>query len=280
MKATIYQRLSELATVEHLFEPIGPKIDADWYAAVASEVLADEEAKAWIESESVHPMSLVSIVYENGSAIGYIDIPGLISEEGFETLRVRDVMTRLAASRLISSDTSLATAVHLFSQQSSPWSFFFVLNTNAIVGTLSYYDLFKPMGRVFLLGLTLEIEQLALQLCEYAPESYWSVLANKRKERALSYFKRTFPNKIGTPAEWLRHTSFADKSRMIGQMTGLSSVDASLLEEVFAQAEVIRNACAHTSFDVVGVLEQPRTFSDFVDKSNTVIDELKRELGS
>jgi hypothetical protein len=91
--------------------------------------------------------------------------------------------------------TTILDAVELFTAEDR--IFFYVIDINKIVGVLCYEDLFKPIGRIAFLSLALEIEDLALRLCQSPKfrEGCWLSISNNRKQMSLGFFEKRYHRK-------------------------------------------------------------------------------------
>jgi hypothetical protein len=85
-----------------------------------------------------------------------------------------------------------------------------VIRRNEIVGVLFYKDLFKPLGRLAFLALALEIEDLALRLCQATSviEDCWQSISENRRRKAaelLNLATTATQALVGQPArrDWL-----------------------------------------------------------------------------
>ena len=110
---------------------------------------------------------------------------------------VDEVAEQLEPNEFLSSNTNVLDAVELFATKEN--RYFYVIHRNEIVGVLFYSDLFKPLGRLAFLALALEIEDLALKLCQasYVIERCWLSISDSRRRKAVELFQ--FRYKRATP---------------------------------------------------------------------------------
>jgi hypothetical protein len=131
---------------------------------------------------------------------------------------VDDVMERLEPYQLLSAGTTILDAVELFSARDN--AVFYVLHIDQIIGVLRYSDLFHPLGRLAFLALALEIEDLALSLCqfEHERERCWQSISDNRRGKATDLFKLRYGRepKPGQEVDRLiACTAITDKATMI-----------------------------------------------------------------
>ena len=142
-----------------------------------------------------------------------------------------------------------------------------------MIGILYYHDIFQPLGRLALLALALEIEQLALVLCSmlHLRDQCWGALTENRQSKAQKLYKlrsrhpsKEIKVKVESIKGLIECTSFCDKKTMIlkndlvewnvqdnvdylGQRP-MEITTSKCFSEIFQKLEKIRDRCAHTGF--------------------------------
>ena len=142
-----------------------------------------------------------------------------------------------------------------------------------MIGILYYHDIFQPLGRLALLALALEIEQLALVLCSmlHLRDQCWGTLTENRQSKAQKLYKlrsrhpsKEIKVKVESIKGLIECTSFCDKKTMIlkndlvewnvqdnvdylGQRP-MEITTSKCFSEIFQKLEEIRDRCAHTGF--------------------------------
>ena len=71
---------------------------------------------------------------------------------------------------------------------------FYVIHGDQVVDYLWYRHLFHPIGRLAFLALALEIEDLALRLCQHPPfrEDAWQSISDGRRCKAIELFRQIY----------------------------------------------------------------------------------------
>jgi CBS domain len=199
---------------------------------------------------------------------------------------IDDVMQRLEPNRLLSSGTTILDAVQLFTAKDS--RYFYVIDINEIVGVVSYEDLFKPVGRIAFFSLALEIEDLALRLCQLPKfrESCWLSIPGKRQQMSISFFQLRFsrkprlatevrnripdieirnltdveseqlvskffsdPHRQSDVLRLIACTQLVDKATMIWKQTLITDRSKSDILGFFEELRKVRDNCAHPGHD-------------------------------
>jgi hypothetical protein len=207
-------------------------------------------------------------------------------------------MRDLEPNCLLSSGTTILDAVELFSDQGR--RFFYVIDVNKIIGVLLYEDLFKPIGRIAFLSLALEIEDLALRLCQSPKfrQSCWLSISDNRKQLSVSFFRQRhsrkpqlnrtvresifnseirelteelferphfFPDPSGPLSDIIRLiacTHLKDKATMIWKKRLITGRSKAEILGFFDDLKTVRDNCAHPGHDDP-ILTQDR-LADFV----------------
>jgi hypothetical protein len=165
---------------------------------------------------------------------------------------VDEVLDNLEPNNFVASETTILDSVDLFAAKSN--DVFYVIRINQVIGVLRYSDLFKPLGRLAFLALALELEDLALRLCQSATiaERCWLSLANKRRLKATDLYDQLYsaeqtrsgPAKRSV-ARLLQCTQLTDKATMIWKQSLLAPANRSEVLGIFRDLQKIRDWCAH-----------------------------------
>jgi hypothetical protein len=286
MDFSIFEQVTSALTVKSICRPMGPDIPAG----------TSFEEMVEMDDQGLDPINNPSrVVNSVGDTIGVVwfedyanaanTFEMLTEEEGAPQF-IDDVMQDLEPNRLLSSNTTILDAVKLFTEKGS--LYFYVIDINRIVGVLSYKDLFRPIGRIAFLTLALEIEELALDLCQSpkVAEECWLSISDGRKRKSIEIFSdryRRYPrlkNELrdrisdvelraaiddggdGTPELfWVRAmgtsdvlrllacTALGDKATMIWKQKLIANTSRGDLLKFFRDLETIRNSCAHPGND-------------------------------
>jgi hypothetical protein len=183
MDKSLFEQVASSLTVKSICSPMGPDIPSD----VTAEGL---QQFYWEEGD---PIDLPSrIVDKKGDVRGV-----MLSTDFFNasaSFADNDTVTEVVAeelplNQLLSSATTILDAVELFARKEH--RYFYVVHVDGIIGVIFYNDLFKPLGRLAFLALALEIEDLALKLCQSAQfrDRCWQSIPDSRKSYAIKIFE-------------------------------------------------------------------------------------------
>jgi hypothetical protein len=286
MDFSIFEQVTSALTIKSICRPMGPDIPA----GTSFEEMVD------MDDQGLDPVSSPSrVVNSDDNTVGvawfedYANAANafehLTKDEGAPEI-IDDVMQDLEANRLLSSNTTILEAVKLFTEKGS--LYFYVIDINRIIGVLSYKDLFRPIGRIAFLTLALEIEELALDLCQSpkVAEECWLSISDGRKRKSIEIFSdryRRYPRlknelrdrisdvelraafddgRDGTAESfWLRAmgtsdvlrllacTALSDKATMIWKQKLIEKTSRRDLLKFFRDLETVRNSCAHPGND-------------------------------
>jgi len=248
--ASIFEEIASLLTVKTIISPLSPDVQADSTIAEVEDFL---DPRTRQDDPYYDPFNNPSRVIEaKGNVVGILWFTNWYSEDAAVT--VDEVMDRIEPSEFLSSTTTILDAVEIFSIKN--YELFYVIHSNEIIGVLRYRDLFKPTGRLVFLALALEIEDLALRLCEsnQFSERCWSAIADNRKQKAIELFKQRYqrePNdkkqifEASDNIKLLRCTNLVDKANMIWKLKLIPSATRSEILGFFHDLKVIRDKCAH-----------------------------------
>jgi hypothetical protein len=221
-------------------------------------------------------MDRFSLVKEAGSILGVF---GLAS--GIEDIAdpVKEYMTPLSLSDVISANTTYFQAIEILTESSGRP--LLVVDGNRVTGTLCYASLFKPAGRLCLFCLTLELEELIVDLLAVLPsaQKHFEALnptsqavAKKHHQRRLKNQGRTPPPGDSPWCEWISCASFKDKLEML-KTSKRVALGNNQEEELFQYTEKIRNCCAHPSTpDELATIIPKTKLGEFVHGCQRVIN--------
>jgi hypothetical protein len=185
METSIFDQISSALTVRSPCSTLGPDIPA-------GSTIDDLET---LPSE-VDILKLLNypsrIIEENGDVKGIIWCGRVDVTEQEGSNLVDDFAENLEPHELLSSSTTVLDAVELFGTKEN--RYFYVIQRNKIVGILFYRDLFKPLGRLAFISVALEIENMALKLCQTPENSErcWHSISDNRKRKAFELFKARY----------------------------------------------------------------------------------------
>ena len=263
MRTTVYSHIAGFVTVGDLRDPLG---------SVVRENQSVEEAWMVMTTADTDPMNSASLVLRNQEVIGSVWLADLDSE----TKLVGDCMEVILPAAIISANTPALYAVKLLAQGQR--ELYFVLHRDEFVGTLTFSCLSKPLFRICLLALTLELEQAALDLLMLGANESWAALGENRRTKAIEVYQLRFrrsPDSKRLPVvNLLECTCFADKGQLLRKRSLLSQEMAAIVKSHFAKAEKIRNMCAHPGSDDLGVADRVE-FAEFVRITLTLIHDLE-----
>ncbi len=249
MSLSVYTRLTNLIAVRDVLTPVQGYIDQ---SCTIGEAIRELDK---IRGDSGLPY----LVREDGRVVGavwYSHLNDDADERNGD--RIDGEIQSIKPDQLIAADTKLWRAAHALIKAHAHDPLLFVLEGDEIIGTFSFYDLFKPPFLVCLFALTVEVETTALRLCSRDAAASWAALSPGRQMKALRSLeftesKRRPTNKSADRIEnirkhpWrlLEYTCFADKKEIIRKRRLLPEEDRRWLEGVFNAAEELRNRCAH-----------------------------------
>jgi hypothetical protein len=159
-------------------------------------------------------------------------------------------MTRLQPNELLSSTTTILEAIELFCKKEHDR--FYILHVNKIVGILYFRDLSKPLVRLAFLALALEIENLALRLCQSDSKRCWESLPEGRRIKAIELFTNRYGREPNLQRSWelddlIECTYLNDQASMIwGQRLIVAESRRGLLG-FFNKLRRVRDRCAHAN---------------------------------
>jgi len=285
MTQSALNRLNELITIRDIMEPIGPDLYTNCDRIDASEII-----QKFAEQNKIDPLDAISIVYDNNNLLGYTDVIELSSEDPLESPISAAV---IAPGNIISSTTPLLEALNIFAK--SREENIFILDGGAIKGFINERSFTKPIFRICILALLLEVEELSLNLINRKPLKSVEVLSRNRLKKSIETMTNVYRNyfiiKKGKvylkdkdesreptesfPYRILSCTSFIDKGTIIAKRKLLQKYTYKQIRLIFKKMEKIRNSYAHTRMelsafalgDYANALDKEDFFNDL--KSNS-----------
>jgi CBS domain len=246
MDTSVFEQVASSLTVKSICSPLGPDVPG-WLDVGQLEEQLDPGSDL-----NLDPWQNPSRVIDSeGNVVGMLSFDDYVGSDSDED--VEDVMERPEPYRFLSSATSILDAIELFGTKRN--GYFYVLDINEIVGTLSYGDLSKPLGRLAVFAFALEIENLALRLCQFKPirERCWLSIPENRKRKSIDLFKDKYKREPGPgflPTFGLIEcTNLIDKATMIWKQKLIAPATRADVLGFFKSLNRIRNRCAHAGGD-------------------------------
>lgn len=262
MDNSAFEQITSSLTVKSICGPLGPDIPA------GTDLLNAEELLDPGDDPNSDPWNNPSRVTDpDGNTVGvlWFENWAVENEEADPDASIVDeVMER--PEPFVTSDTSILDAIQLLDSADS--EIFYVVHVNKVVGVLRYSDLFHPLARLAFLALALEIEDLALRLCQFGPtrDRCWQSISENRQRKAKDVFKLRNngrePQLDRDIAGLIECTYLIDKARMIWKEQLISSATRADVLGFFHTLQDIRDRCAHPRAD--GPLLAKRKLADFI----------------
>jgi hypothetical protein len=229
MSSSTFEQVTSAITVKSICSPMGPDVPS-------GTSLDDFEGTSY---HDLNPFNNPArIIDSEGNTIGVAWFEDYYYEAGDENRPyfIDEVMRDLEPNCLLSSSTTILDAVELFTANDA--RYFYVIDVNKIVGVLLYEDLFKPIGRIAFLSLALEIEDLALRLCQSPKfrQSCWLSISDNRKQMSLGFFQQRYSRKPRLSQEMREAISNSE----IRDLTEDSTESTNLFSDYSGQADVLR----------------------------------------
>jgi hypothetical protein len=252
MDQKLFEQIASSITVKSICTPLNPDIRAE-------DKVDDLAFEEWQSLDS-NPNNPSPVRDNDGVVVGMLwpesaitflsEDPSDPSNDG-EVVRkpspvlVREAMEIVHVHECVSSATTILDIIELFGTKTNS-KYFYVLQVNEIVGVVRYGDHLHPLGRLALLTLALEIEDLALLLCLSDPDACWAKLPKSRTEKAQEMFKLRY----GGDAEedtgrLIECTQLADKGIMIWTQGLLPAKSRAEALRFFKTLREVRDRCAH-----------------------------------
>ena len=276
-----FEIVTSVVVARSVLEPLGPSLPAQMdleeaFGTVCS--AAEEGGYVFVDR--------VSLVYDGPELVGWYtaDMGDPDSES------VAEVKRRIYALELVSADTSVFKLVQLLADRPRSGAVLFVLDQDAIIGTISHEMLRHPVFRLCLFALSLELEEASLSAAMVNPLASWNTLSPARRAKAQEVHDRISSEshrKASSLAQkpWgqlLASTTIADKGKIVAKLKLLPGRSRSQVESLFAKVEQFRNWCAHTSDsrDESRLNLEPKHVARFITSCTEAISTLRSIAGS
>jgi hypothetical protein len=246
MDTEMFEHIASSITVKSICTPLNPDIHAwekieDLTWEMEQSLDADEN-NPWPVRDS--DGEVVGMLWPDNAYTYLSDDPSNPS-----AFVIRDVMEYVHPHECVDSATTILDAVALFGTKSNS-GYFYVMQGNEVVGILRYGDLLHPLGRLAFLTLALEIEDLALLLCQSIGNGCWKSLPAARKDKARDLFKQRYrrepkPDDLWDTRRLIECTQLVDKAKMIWKQRFVPAGSRSAVLGFFETLRKVRDRCAH-----------------------------------
>ena len=263
-------------TAQAFIEPLGPSL----HVKMSPDEANGELISAWDASGFVYePPERVSLVYDGKDLVGWYSIEMYDSD----LAQIRDAVRTIYPSEIVSADTPAFKLLRLVAERPKSGIILFVLDHEAIVGTVSPTMLASPVFRLCLFSLTLELENAALNAAMRNPIASWNALPPGRRAKAKEVHNRLHGKErvANSPGDrvlepLLASTMFSDKGKIVAKRKLLRGWSRARVESLFALAEEVRNGSAHTRDDQPSPLGfDPKRTVEFVDLCTAAISHFR-----
>ena len=263
MDQKMFEQIASSITVKSICTPLNPDIRA----GDKVDDLAFEERLS-LDSDPNNPWpvrdndgEVVGMLWPDSAYTFLSDDPSDPSNNGEvvempSPVLVREAMEIVHVHECVSSATTILDVIQLFATKTNS-KYFYVLQVNEVVGVVRYGDHLHPLGRLALLTLALEIEDLALWLCLSDCPDCWMSLPEHRQEKARDLFKLRYKDlfklrykKEATSGDYdtrrlLECTQLVDKAKMIWNRRLLPTETRASVLGFFETLRKVRDRCAH-----------------------------------
>jgi hypothetical protein len=273
MDTPIFEQVASSLTVKSICGQLGPKIPAGSTLADLEELLPEVDPDA-------QPYPVTDSEGELKGILWFEDLWHLESMEDDAPASVDELTEHIEPKSLLSSETTILDAVKLFGAKLN--RFYYIVHGNDVVGVLRYHDLFRPLGRLAFLAIALEIEDLALRLCQAKSirQCCFLSLADKRKSKAIELFGLRYEREpklkpdgsFRDISELIECTHLVDKANMIWKQKLIAAATRADTLGFFQQLKDIRDRCAHPGGDTALISQQK--LADFVASAKSMRSKL------
>jgi hypothetical protein len=247
MDTSAFEQIASSLTVKSICDPVSPDIQA-------SSTIAEMIDQLYPDDLGFDPINNPSrVIDSDGAFIGMLWYDDYLMMDRLEDKTiVEDVMRVVTPDECLSSSTAVMDAVSLFATRHH--DLFYLIDVNQVSGVLRYRDLFKPLGRLTFLALALEIEDLAVRLCQstFLRAGCWSALSEGRKDKAVEQFKLNYEREVVRGEEssadifrLIGCTQLKDKASMIWKQRLIAGARQADVLGVFERLREVRDRCAH-----------------------------------
>jgi hypothetical protein len=247
METSVFEQILSSLTVKSICNRLGPDVPAgttiEDVVGIALNSVPDVDPNREFQSRVINADgNVVGMLWWQNDADLFT--PALVVDE---------IMKSTKPDEFISSATTILDAVQIFGTKRN--EFFYVIHVNEIIGILRYSDLFKPLARLAFFALAIEIEELALNLCQTKSEPCWRSISDSRRQKAIDQFKfrhkrepKAFPE-FDELIQLIQCTNLADKANMIWKQKLITPATRADVLGFFHRLKIIRDQCAHASGD-------------------------------
>jgi hypothetical protein len=176
-----FEIVTSVVVARSVLEPLGPSLPAQMELGEAFGTVCSAA-----EEGSYVCVDRVSLVYDGPELVGWYTAD--MSDPDSES--VAEVMRPIYALELVSADTSVFKLVQLLADRPRSGAVLFVLDQDAIIGTISHEMLRHPVFRLCLFALSLELEETSLSAAMVNPLASWNTLSPARRTKAQEVHDR------------------------------------------------------------------------------------------
>jgi hypothetical protein len=245
METSVFEQILSSLTVKSICNRLGPDVPAgttiEDVVGIALNSVPDVDPNREFQSRVINADgNVVGVLWWQNDA--ELFTPALVVDE---------IMKSTKPDEFISSATTILDAVQIFGTKRN--EFFYVIHVNEIIGILRYSDLFKPLARLAFFALAIEIEELALELCQTKSEPCWLSIPDGRRQKAVDQFKfrhKREPQAFSEFDELIQCTNLADKATMMWKQKLITPPIRADILGFFNSLRKIRDQCAHPGGDL------------------------------
>lgn len=271
METSVFEQVASSLTVKSICSPLGPDLPG-WLT------IGDLESEI---DPSAHPLwdpynDPSRVTDDTGDVIGILWFDNYY--EADDSLPVTELMDAIEPNEFLTASTSIFDAVEIFGKKSN--TYFYVTETNDVIGVVNFRDLFRPIGRLAFLALTLEIEDEALTICQHPPlrEKCWKSLSENRQKKASELFRVRYEREPNDKdfSRLIECTHLVDKATMIWKQRLLDNAARSDVLGFFKKLKIVRDRCAHPGGDAQVL---PRAeLAGFIESARSVRKSLRKSM--
>jgi hypothetical protein len=271
MEISVFEQIASSLTVKSICSPLGPNIPDRLFIGDLESEFDPSSYPMW---DPYNDPSRVT--NDAGEVIGVLCFGDYCDADN--STPVTECMEVIEPHEFLTASTSIFDAVEIFGNKSN--NHFYVTEINDVVGVLNFRDLFRPIGRLAFLALTLEIEDEALRICQHPPlrDKCWNSLSEGRRNKALELFgmRHAREPRDNDVSRLIECTNLVDKARMIWQQRLLDNATRSDVLGLFNKMKIVRDKCAHPGGDAQIL---PRAeLAGFVGSANSVRKSLRHAM--
>ena len=232
MTTSVFEQVASSLTVKLICQPVlGPNVRAgSMFGDLMGDLYRRSFGSGEVTSRVIDPhgkvLGLLSwgfVEHNEKEGPFYSAFTDMIKEDDepvYDETSVDPYVQEPRLEEIVSSGTTILDALDLFAKRPNN-HFYYILRDNDLFGVLYYSDMSKPAARLAYLALVLEIETLALDLCQADAQNCWNSLGETRQKKALEILELRHPgHKLDTrevvvARELIECTQYIDKGRML-----------------------------------------------------------------